>query len=125
MTDVFSPIIAALASYRYVAHDEHRLYEGLSLALTSAGIEFERERSLLYPDGKRGRLDYYLPVTRLAIEVKVRGSAEAVLRQITMYARHEDVAAVLLVTSLGRLARVPEDLFGKPARSYRLTGAFG
>lgn len=122
---IFAPVIAALRPYRFIAHDERRLYEGLSEALTAAGIVFERERVLTLSTGRTGRLDYYVPSTRLAIEVKVGGSPAAILRQIRAYAEHSDVDALLLVTSLAKLAQIPDTLAGKPARSYRLTGGFG
>lgn len=122
---IFAPVIAALRPYRFIAHDERRLYEGLSEALTAAGIVFERERVLTLSTGRTGRLDYYLPASRLAIEVKVGGSPAAILRQIRAYAEHPDVDALLLVMSLAKLAQIPDTLAGKPARSYRLTGGFG
>lgn len=125
MTDIFLPVVSTLSSYRFLAHDERRLYEGLSHALTEVGFAFERERVLVYPDRRVGRLDYYLPATRLAIEVKVRGQHAAVIRQITRYANHHEVAAVLLVTTMARLAHAPESLAGKPVQCLRITGAFG
>lgn len=125
MTDPFSPVLVALSAYRFVAHDEHRLYEGLSLAFTSAGLVFERERVLAFPDRKTGRLDYYVPSTGLAIEVKVQGASATILRQIARYASHPDVAGVLLVTTLARLMLAPTHLSNKPVRSYRITGPFG
>lgn len=125
MTDIFLPIVSALSAYRFLAHDERRLYEGLSRALTDAGFAFERERVLVYPDRRIGRLDYFLPDTRLAIEIKVRGRHDAVLRQITRYAEHTEVAAVLLVTTMAKLAHAPESLAGKPVQCLRITGAFG
>jgi hypothetical protein len=124
VTDIFLPVIEALAVYSFTAHDEHKLYEGLSFAFTKAGLSFEREHPLVFPDRTKGRLDYYFPSTQLAVEVKVQGRTEAVMRQVRTYARHESVAAVLLVTSLGKL-RLPETLAGKPVRSFRITGAFG
>lgn len=122
---IFAPVITALRPYRFIAHDERRLYEGLSEALTASGIVFEREHTITLATGRTGRLDYYLPESRLAIEVKVGGSPAAILRQIRSYAEHADVDALLLVTSLAKLAQIPDTLAGKPARSYRLTGGFG
>lgn len=122
---IFTPVIAALRPYRFIAHDERRLYEGLSEALVKAGIVFERERTIQLATGRAGRLDYYVPIYRLAIEVKVGGSPAAILRQLRSYAEHPDVDALLLVTSLAKLAQIPDTLAGKPVRSYRLTGGFG
>lgn len=125
MTPSFATIIEALRPYRFIAHDERRLYLGLSEALTAAGIVFERERTIQLATGRAGRLDYYVPAYRLAIEVKVGGSPAAILRQLRSYAEHPDVDALLLITSLAKLAQIPDTLAGKPARSYRLTGGFG
>ena len=36
-----------------------------------------------------------------------------------------DVGALLLVTTLAKLCRLPDSIAGKPARAVRLAGAFG
>lgn len=121
MSDPFAPIIAALSRYQFIQHDEHALYAGLAHVLGEAGIVFERERRL----DERSRVDFYLPATRLVIEVKVQGAPNAVLRQLWRYGKHPDVDGVLLVTTLAKLARVPDSIAGKPARAFRIAGGFG
>lgn len=74
---------------------------------------------------KTGRLDYFLPESGIAIEVKVQGAHAAIVGQLRRYAWCEEVKGVLLVTTRGALARVPSMLEGKPVRAMRLVGGFG
>lgn len=115
------PIAAALGRFSYTAHDEHRMYLLLERILTDAGLKFERE----HPLDKKSRLDFWFPELRVAMEVKVRGKPHDVMSQITRYAEHETVGALLLVTTLAKLCRLPDSIAGKPARAVRLAGAFG
>lgn len=115
------PIADALGRYSFSAHDEHRMYHLLEGVLTDAGLAFVREHRL---DAK-SRLDFWFPELRTAMEVKVQGAPHRVLAQVRRYAEHEAVSAVLLVSTLAKLARTPETLAGKPARAVRLAGSFG
>lgn len=121
MVSPFLSVVTALAGYQFIQHDEHALYAGLSHVLGEAGFLFEREHRL---DGK-SRVDFYLPSPRLVIEVKVQGSPAAVLRQLTRYASHPTVDAILLITTLAKLARIPDSIGGKPAGAFRIAGGFG
>ena len=115
------PLAAALSRYRFTSHDEHRLYPLMEQVLRDAGFTFVRE----HPLDAKSRLDFWLPELRVALEVKVRGAPHAVLRQVRRYAEHPAVGAVLLATTVAKLAVVPEILESKPARTVRLAGAFG
>ncbi len=121
MTDPFLPVIAALGRYQFIQHDERELQKEIAVVLAAAGISFERERRL---DGQN-RVDFYLPTTRLVIEVKVQGSPMPVLRQLWRYGKHPEVDALLLVTTLAKLARIPDSIAEKPARAFRIAGGFG
>lgn len=121
MSDPFAPVVAALARYSFTTHDERSLYLSLEEALTAGGVVYLREHVL----GPRSRVDFYVPATCLAIEVKVQGNPGPILRQLTRYGEHESVTAILLVTTLAKLARIPESISGKPARAYRVAGPFG
>lgn len=116
-----TPIAEALGRFSYMAHDEHRLYLLLERILREAGLTFVRE----HPLDKKNRLDFWFPELRVAMEVKVRGAPHRVMSQITRYAEHPDVGAILLATTLAKLCRVPDCIAGKPARAVRLAGAFG
>lgn len=115
------PIAEALGRFSYTAHDEHRMYVLLEGILRDAGLTFVRE----HPLDKKSRLDFWFPDLRVAMEVKVRGKPHDVMSQITRYAEHEAVGALLLVSTSAKLLRVPEVLCGKPCRAVRLAGAFG
>lgn len=121
MSDIFAPILAALSRYQFIQHDERELQEAIAHVLGEAGIEFERERSL----DKHNRVDFYILATRLVIEVKVQGSPMPVLRQLWRYGKHPDTAGILLVTTLAKLARIPDSIAEKPARAFRIAGGFG
>lgn len=114
------PIAEALGRFSYMAHDEHRMYVLLEDILRSAGLTFVRE----HPLDKKSRLDFWFPDLRVAMEVKVRGAPHRVMSQITRYAEHETVGALLLVSSSPKLLRIPKTIGGKPARAVRLAGAF-
>ena len=113
--------MAALCGYSFLSHDERGLYAGLASALDAAGIPYERERTI----GPKSRVDFYLPTSRLAVEVKVQGSEAAIFRQLTRYASCGDVDGILLVTTRGALTRIPTTIANKPARALRIAGPFG
>lgn len=54
-----------------------------------------------YTFGPNERVDFVVDGAgwRLAVEVKIKGSASAVERQLSRYARHEGVTGVVLVTT--------------------------
>lgn len=116
-----APLAAALARYRFTSHDEHRLYPLMEQVLRDAGFDFVREHRL----DEKSRLDFWFPALRVALEVKVKGAPHRVLSQVARYATHPSIGAVLLATTVAKLAVVPEILESKPARAVRLAGAFG
>lgn len=81
-----------------------------------------------------GRLDFLVTVTgtisgvltRVAIEVKVKGSATEIERQAQRYALSGDVDAVVVVTTSRKLALQlnASELGGKPFAAIALRGAF-
>lgn len=81
-------------------------------------IELRRDRMLTGKDA--GRLDLAVVLEApapnvIAIELKVAGGTTEVAVQVQRYARHPDVAAVVLATTAPRLAYgMPKALAGKP-----------
>jgi hypothetical protein len=87
-------ILNALRSTRFRFTSEAELQEGISQALTAAGILHKTEVIL----GPRDRVDFWIDVG-IALEVKVDGSLSLVTRQLHRYAQYERVNEIILVTS--------------------------
>ncbi len=77
-----------------VAASELELQALIAAALTTDGFHYEREHRL-----SGGAIDFYLPASRLGIEVKVDGSPSAVTQQLFRYAEDDSIEALLLVTT--------------------------
>jgi hypothetical protein len=92
--------------------------------LATAGIPVEPEEREVRLGGA-DRIDFLFR-SGLGIEVKVKGQATAVWRQLRRYAVHNDrVRALLLVTTIARhAAGSPADLDGVPVHTYVLRGAW-
>lgn len=86
---------------------ESVLVEDVRAALRSAGLLPETEVAL-----KRGRVD--LRAGSTAIELKVQGSPDKVLRQLAMYAEDPEIDDLVLVTSSAKLRSMPAQINGKP-----------
>ncbi len=121
LVEELARVALALRSYAFSVPDERTLHEGVKTVLTAADIAYEHEHTV----SPTSRLDFWLPASGLAIEVKVQGDPGNVLRQLTRYCHHDVVAGLLLVTTTAKLSRVPTTLCGKPVRAVRLHGAFG
>jgi hypothetical protein len=105
-----------LGAYRYSFAHERDLQDGIAQVLRLRGIRFDREVRLAPEDVPDFMVD------GIAVEVKVDGGLSAVTRQLHRYAQHSRVRALLLVTSLGRLANLPAKMNGKPVASLSLLG---
>jgi hypothetical protein len=105
-----------LGAYWYAHTSERDLQDGLAQVLALRGIRFDREVRLSPED----RPDFM--VDGIAVEVKVDGSLSDVTRQLHRYTAHKPVRAVLLVTSLQRLANLPGSMNGKPVAVLALLG---
>lgn len=99
----------------------------ITRAIKSHTFKFSSETELqnmihkLLPDATRekkldaDRVDFFLD--GVAVEVKVKGSAHDVLRQLQRYAQHEEVTEILLVTSRSMHQSLRnEKLNGKPVQ---------
>lgn len=106
-----------LRKYRFRFVTEKDLQDGIAAALDEAGILYSREKSL----GKPDRPDFI--VGTVAIEVKIKGSLADLLRQVSRYASHDEISAVLAVGTPHWLTRVPPTLVGKQVQSLRLLGS--
>jgi hypothetical protein len=85
---------------------ESRLAEDVRAALVRAGVLIQIESTL-----SDGRVDIRLDGT--AVELKVQGSYDKVLRQLERYAKDQSVVDVVLVTASAKLRGMPSDIGGK------------
>lgn len=79
---------------------------------------WEREHVLEATPGvvpKPGRIDFYLPIVGLGVELKARCGPSALATQLLAYAYSPEILALVLVTANARTARgLPDTLNGKP-----------
>ena len=112
-------VCTLLGSFRFAAFDEATLQRLIADVLIVAGYKFEREKRL----SRKDRLDFLLD-DGVAVEIKIDGSLTGVMRQLSRYAEHERVLAIVLVTTRATQAlRIPSEFSGKPVRVVLLPGA--
>lgn len=113
-------VVEALNRGRFRYCDELQLHDGMVIALNTAGIPVEgRNREVRLPGA--GRIEFLLG--GLGIEVKVKGPAGAVWRQLHRYAASDLIQELLLVTTRARHAvAAPIELDGKPVTVLVLRG---
>lgn len=106
-----------LASHRYRIQDEASLQSGIEQVLRAAHHSFIRE-SVLDP---ANRPDFQLE--GLAVEIKIKGSFAAFMRQARRYLEKPEIEALLVVGTPRWVPQVPAQFLGKPIYSVRLTGS--
>lgn len=119
MEERLDRIRAAVRGARLMFGTEAELQEGLARVLAAAGVDHRRE----VPLSKRDRIDFLLP-EGIGIEVKIEGALSALTRQLWRYAEHEEVVALVLVTSQLRLTALPKVLNGKAIICLPVSRAF-
>ena len=102
-------LIDALRSYSYSFGSEAVLQACVATVLAKACLPHAAEVKL----GAGDRVDFLVD-GRIAVELKVDGSVNEVARQLARYCRHDQVEAVVLVTSRRKHFGVPPMLAGKP-----------
>ena len=105
-------VIAVLAAHRFTYNAESQLQAGVSEALTNSGVPCQREAVLSATD----RID--LLAGTVGVEVKVRGAAAAVFRQLQRYAHSPAVTELVLVTTRVEHATLPPTCAGVPLRVH-------
>ncbi len=106
-----------LAAFRYDLTSEDSIQVGIAGVLRAGGVAFERETRL----SSRDRLDFL--VGDVAIEVKLKGTVNDLLRQLSRYTEHESVGELLVVTGRVQLSGLPEQIVGKPLECIPLLGS--
>lgn len=99
-------------------NNEYALQRWLNDKITEAGGNSIRELRL---SDLRSRIDIFVSapvehgvVAGVGIEVKIKGSAADVLRQLERYAKCEEITELVLVTTKSSHLRMPATLNGKP-----------
>lgn len=105
-------VVNELASFSYQWSTERELQEAVSGVLSS---RFEVRREV--PLCPRDRPDFVVDIatSSIAVEVKVSGSRNAILRQLGRYAEHAAIHAVVLASARRTLLwGLPPQIHGKP-----------
>jgi hypothetical protein len=108
MTAMVAEVVAAIEAHRFAYVDEDELQQGLAEVLAPFGVR--REVRL----NARCRID--LLAGRVGIELKIGGSAAALLRQVERYAELPELDALVVVTSRVRHLQPVDEANGKPVR---------
>lgn len=106
---LFSKIQELLKDKKLIVSDEKQLHRQLIKLFgnTSGFPVFQMEYSL----GIKGRVDFF--ISGSAIEVKIKGSPKAIYRQLKLYAEHDEVKEIILITA--KTMTLPGTINGKPA----------
>lgn len=106
LTPTLAEVLTSLRGKRFRYQTELDLHEGLSAAFDEGGVAHRRE---VYVPG--GRIDFV--VARLGIEVKIKGTATALERQIGKYALADELDEFLVITTRRTHNAVPRTIGGK------------
>lgn len=102
-------ITLALRSVRFHHQNEAELQLAFASLLDGLGLAYTRELALSHQD----RIDFRLKDCGLGIELKVKGSVDAVAVQLSRYAAHDEIAALLLFTTRAQHLGLPSTIGGK------------
>jgi hypothetical protein len=100
-------VLSAIRGHVYRFASEDDLQRGLEAALTKRGLDVEREVRV----DDLNRID--LMVGRVGIEVKVKGGAAEVNRQLCRYAPHVDHLVLVTIKATHR-QHLPDEIDGTP-----------
>lgn len=107
-------IITRLRTIRLPVGNELDMQDCVGLALLDLGVDCQREHSF----GPADRVDFFT-ASGLAIELKIDGTRNAVLRQLMRYADHDSVKSLLLITACARHLGMPPTIRNKPLTTYQ------
>lgn len=99
-------IASAIMQWKYDLSDEMRTQDQIGGALKAANIKFDREVKLSDSD----RIDFMCGT--VGLEVKLKGQARAIYRQVQRYTGSSKVTHVIVVTA--RTLGMPKTVGGKP-----------
>lgn len=114
MSDL-ATLLHRLRSLRLPFTSEQVLQDAVWNELQTLGVDCQREHRFNATD----RVDFFT-AEGLAIELKIDGTRNTVLRQLIRYAEHDSVKALLLLTTCSRHLGMPSTLQGKPLTTYHV-----
>jgi len=106
-----------LGRYKMPHGDEVELQDAIAEILDKHTVGYSRELRLNRAD----RIDFLL-YDGTGLEVKVDGTAPALIRQLHRYAQHPSVTSLVVVTTRARLSALPGELNGKRISVVSLLG---
>lgn len=115
LTPTLAHVLTALKGRRFRYTNEISLHESLAAAFDIGGVEHRREVAV-----PGGRIDFV--VDRLGIEVKIKGTAVALERQIGKYALAEELDEFLVLTTQRTHNAVPRTIGGKRVWVHTIGG---
>lgn len=101
-------VVAAVRHGRYRYTQETQFHLGLEAAMTAAGLAPVPEVRLT----ARDRIDFL--VDRVGVEVKIKGTADALHRQLLRYAASDQLDELLVITTVPQHRSLPPTLNDKP-----------
>jgi hypothetical protein len=116
---VIDRIAILLTRHRFRCITEADVQAAIARIFTEASVPFRREVAL----GDAGIIDFVVG-DNLGIEVKTDGGLSAVTRQLHRYAQCDELASLVLATTLLRHRRMPATLGDKPLAVVHLAGGF-
>lgn len=111
-------VTKTLSEVRFLVTSERLLQISLGRLWEDTGYEYEAEVALT----ARDRIDFLL-FGNMGIEVKVKGSAANVRRQLARYAESPRVASLFLITTKSNHCNLPRVLNGKKVSVYQLVNS--
>jgi hypothetical protein len=115
-------VAGCLGGYAFCFASEEDLSRGVELVMIETGCVFAKELIL----AKDARIDFLTEgkFAGVGVELKVAGSATAVIRQLARYAEFDAVCGLVLVTTRSSHRSIPPSLGGKPVRVVYVGGVF-
>lgn len=108
-----------LSQYSFNYSSEDDLQRGMAQVFDAMGEPYEREHRL----SKEDRIDFYFPMKKVGVEVKIDHPLSALTRQLMRYVQHEAIDGLMLVSGKMRLTNMPDKMNGKPLVIHSLLGS--
>ena len=113
LSSVFVRMVGCLSAHRFDATDEKTFQDGVFAALRSFDLEVEAEVEL-----RKGDIIDFMVGGGIGLELKIKGSQNAVLRQLMRYAESPRVVRLALFTTQSSHFDMPSTIRGKPLLVY-------